>query len=169
MFTFSLYRGGISHAVFAKEYDNLNTQTYVRSILQHNNVALVGGEGDGTNRQTVTLGNASGLDRREMFVDAKDLRKVDFKANYTDALSLRGQEKLAKHEPIHAFDATIHVYGNLKYKQDFNLGQFVRISSAQWGVTLMTRITEIDETYDRDGLSLQIVFGRGLPTMKGVF
>jgi hypothetical protein len=63
---------------------------------------------------------------------------------------------------VQAFDAAINPHGNLRYKQDFDLGQTVRVVSAQWGVTLTTRITEIEENYDQDGLTLQVVFGRGL-------
>jgi hypothetical protein len=40
------------------------------------------------------------------------------------------------------------------------------VVSAQWGVTLTTRITEIEENYDQDGLTLQVVFGRGLLTLS---
>jgi hypothetical protein len=164
--TFMLYRGADSQAVFSKDYENLTAQTYVRSELAYSNTALVGGEGEGDNRQTVTLGNASGIDRREMFVDAKDLRRADFGTDYAAALTQRGYAKLAEQAAVQAFDAAINPHGNLKYKLDFDLGQTVRVVSAQWGVTLTTRITEIEESYDQDGLTLQVVFGRGLLTLS---
>jgi hypothetical protein len=152
--------------VFSKDYENLTAQTYVRSELAYSNTTLVGGEGEGDNRQTVTLGDATGIDRREMFVDAKDLRKADLGTDYAAALIQRGKLKLSEQAAVQAFDAAINPHGNLRYKRDFDLGQTVRVVSAQWGVTLTTRITEIEENYDQDGLTLQVVFGRGLLTLS---
>jgi hypothetical protein len=165
-FTFTLYRGTDSQAVFSKDYENLTAQTYVQSELTFSNTALIGGEGEGDSRQTVTLGDATGIERREMFVDAKDLRKADFGSDYAAALTQRGRLKLSEQAAVQAFDAVINPHGNLKYKQDFDLGQTVRVVSAQWGVTLATRITEIEENYDQDDLTLQVVFGRGLLTLS---
>ncbi len=161
-FTFKLYRGGDSQAVFSKDYDNLLTQTYVRSELNYANAALIGGEGEGAQREMQTIDGSAGTDRREIFVDAKDLRRDDFNDNYASALMGRGQAKLAEQAAVSALDAVISPYGNYKYKQDYDLGQTVRVLSSKWGVELFTRITEIEESYDRDGRTLQILFGRGL-------
>lgn len=165
-FSFMLYRGELSQAVFSKDYENLNAQTYIQSLLDYANVALIGGEGDGPDREMAAVGGDSGEARREIFVDAKDLRKDAFGKEYPAALKQRGQIKLAEHEAVLAFDAAINPHGNMKYKKDFDLGQLVRVASLKWGVILTTRITEIEENYDRDGVTLQVVFGRGLLTLN---
>jgi hypothetical protein len=48
----------------------------------------------------------------------------------------------------------------LTYKTDFDLGQTVKVISKAWGVSMTTRIAEIEETYDADGLSISVVFGK---------
>ena len=164
-FTITLYRGTTSLAVFSQEYENLTGQSYIQSLLGYANTGLVGGEGEGAARQFVAVGGGTGLDRYEMFIDAKDLREEDFSHDYPDALVQRGQSKLAEHPAVQCFDAAVNPHGNLVYKTDFDIGQTIKVVSKAWDVTLTTRITEIEETYDKDGLSLQIVFGQGLLTL----
>jgi hypothetical protein len=163
--TLALYVGTATQAVFAREFDNLNAQVFTASDTDSASVALVGGEGEGAARTLVTVGGGVGVDRRETFVDAKDLQSADFPDNYAVALAFRGTQKLAELAPIRSFDATANQYGNLAYKQDFDVGSVVTVVSKAWGVSVLTRITEVSETYDRDGMTLDIVFGRALPTL----
>ncbi len=150
-FTVTLYNGAVSQAVFSKEYENLTEQVYTESDLDYANTALIGGEGEGAERTFVAITSGSGETRREVFVDAKDLREEDFGAGYTAALTFRGQSKLNELEMRYIFDTTINPHGNLTYKTDFDLGQLVKVVSKAWGVSMTTRITEVEETYDADG------------------
>lgn len=161
-FTVSLYQGAVSQAVFSKEYENLTEQTYTQSAVDYANTALVGGEGEGAERVFAVTGGGSGEARREIFVDAKDLRSEDFGDGYSAALAFRGQSKLSELAMAQSFDASVNPHGNLSYKTDFDLGQTVKVLSKKWGVTLTTRITEIEESYDSDGQSLSITFGKGV-------
>lgn len=168
-----LYEGAVSQAVFSREYENLTEQTFVRSNTDYADTALIGGEGEGPSRTFVSIIGDSGEQRREVFVDAKDLRQEDFGSGYEAALIFRGQSKLSELAMVQSFDAAVNPHGNLKYKVDFDLGQVVQVLSKKWGVTLTVRITEIEESYDSDGLSLNIVFGKGvlslLQKIKGGF
>ena len=172
-FTFTLYEGAASQAVFSREYENLTEQTYIRSNVDYADTALIGGEGEGAERTFVSIVGDIGEQRREVFVDAKDLRQEDFGSGYADALIFRGQSRLSELAMVQSFDAAINPHGNLKYKEDFDLGQLVQVLSKKWGVALTVRITEIEESYDRDGQSLNIVFGKGvlslLQRLKGGF
>ena len=169
--TITLYTGTVSEAVFSREYENLTTQIYTQSAVDYANAALVGGEGDGASRVLASIANSAGEARREVFVDAKDLRQEDFGTGYTDALLYRGQNRLSELSMAHSFDAEVNPHGNLRYKVDFDLGQVVTVLSKKWGVTLAARITEIEESYDASGLALNIVFGKGalslLQKLKG--
>ncbi len=165
LFTVTLYGGGSSGAVFSKEYENLTAQTYVEGVDEYANTALVGGEGEGDARTFVTIAQGTGEDRREVFVDARDLRSEDFPSGYTDALTFRGQSRLSELAPHYSFDADVNPHGNLRYKTDFDLGQTVKVISKPWGVAMSTRITEIEETYDADGLSLAVTFGKSELTL----
>jgi hypothetical protein len=161
----TLYQGGTTQAVFAREYENLISQNFAQSVTDYADTALVGGQGEGADRVLVTINGASGEARREIFVDARDLSSDDFPNDYTAALLFRGQTKLAEHAMTNALDAEINARGNLVYKTDYDLGQIVTVHARRWGVSLTTRITEITESYDENGLSLDIVFGRGLLTL----
>lgn len=160
LFTVTLYKGIDSQAVFSKEYENLTEQSYTESAADYANTALIGGEGEGESRTFVAITSGSGETRREIFVDAKDLQAADFGTGYTDALIFRGQSKLSEQGIRYSFDTSVNPHGNLTYKTDFDLGQTVKVISKAWGVFMTTRITEIEETYDADGLSISVVFGK---------
>ena len=167
----ALYTGADSPAVFSREYENLTMQIYTQSAVDYANTALIGGEGEGTSRILASIAYTAGEARREVFVDAKDLRQADFGAGYSTALLYRGQNRLSELAMAHSFDAEVNPHGNLRYRVDFDLGQMVTVLSKKWGVTLAARITEIEESYDASGQSLNIVFGRGalslLQKLKG--
>jgi hypothetical protein len=160
IFTVTLYNGSNSQAVFSKEYENLTEQIYTESVADYANTALIGGEGEGTDRTFVAITSGSGETRREIFVDAKDLRAEDFGTDYINTLTFRGQSKLNEQAIRYTFDTSVNPHGNLTYKIDFDLGQTVKVISKAWGVSMTTRITEIEETYDADGQSISVVFGK---------
>lgn len=160
VFIVALYKGDSSQAVFSKEYENLTEQSYTESAADYANTALIGGEGEGESRTFAAITSGSGETRREIFVDAKDLQKSDFGDGYSDALIFRGQSKLSEQEIRYSFDTSVNPHGNLTYKTDFDLGQTVKVMSKAWDVSMTTRITEIEETYDADGLSISVVFGK---------
>lgn len=76
--SFVLYKGTDRSAsvVFSDEYENLDTTTYVEDDTDLANVALVGGEGEGSERTRSTSGYAEGVARYEIFVDAKDVTQT---------------------------------------------------------------------------------------------
>jgi len=160
VFTVTLYMGTESQAVFSKGYENLIEQIYTISAADYANTALVGGEGEGADRTFVAITSGSGETRHEIFVDAKDLRGDDFGADYIDTLIFRGQSKLSEQAIRYSFDTSVNPHGNLTYKTDFDLGQTVKVISKEWGISMTTRITEVEETYDADGQSISVVFGK---------
>ena len=55
-----LYLGGVTQAVFSKEYENVIDQVYTTSLLDYANTALIGGEGEGSERIFVDIAGDSG-------------------------------------------------------------------------------------------------------------
>lgn len=158
--TVSLYSGAPSQAVFSKEYENLLDQTFTKNEANYANTVKIGGEGEGEeNRIFAYITNGTGEDRREAFVDAKDLRSEDFPSDYEAALTFRGQTRLSELMMAHSFDVTVNSRSNLTYKVDYDLGQIVQILSKKWGASMTARIVEIEESYGRDGQSINITFG----------
>jgi len=156
--------------IFSKEFENILEQEYTDSLNNYKNLCLIGGVGEGTARKLVTVGDSIGLDRFEVFADQKSLsNEVDTipmaDADYTNLLIGKGNETLAETKEIQTFDSKTNLQGNLVYKTDFDLGDIVTNVSKRWGITLDTRITEIEEVYESDGLSISATFGTNIPTL----
>jgi hypothetical protein len=160
-------------AIFSKEFENILIQQYTDSLNNFRNTALIGGMGEGAARKLVTIGSSTGLDRFEMFDDAKDLTNVVDTVTltdleYTNTLIERGNSKLSETQEIQTFDSTINLNSNLVYKTDFDLGDIVTCTSKKWGLTLDTRITEVKEVYEEAGLSINVTFGNNIPTLLSI-
>lgn len=176
--TFDIYQGldrSVNQSVnprciFSKEFENILEQSYTDSLNNYRNTALVGGMGEGVDRKLVSIGSSTGLDRFELFDDAKDLTNVVDNVTltdteYTNTLIDRGNSKLSETAEIRTFDSTINLDSNLLYKTDFDLGDIVTCVSKKWGLTIDTRITEVQEVYEESGLSINITFGNSVPTL----
>ena len=164
----SLYVGREQPFVFSREFENLLSQNYTDSIKDYANLAKIAGEGEGSEREIVVIGDAAGRKRKELFIDAKELRLSEYENNekYLEALKLRGNEKLYEMRRRESFDAVANTNSNLVYKVDFDLGDIVTVKSSLLGISKRLRITEIVETYDADGLHVDLVFGDPLPTLN---
>ena len=122
--TVTLYIGTASQAVFSREHDNLLDQTFTKNVASYANTAKIGGEGEGEEGRIFEyITNGTGEDRREVFVDAKDLRATDFPTDYDEALTFRGLTRLSELAMSHSFDVTVNTHSNLVYKTDYDLGQ----------------------------------------------
>lgn len=77
-FYFLLYNGTdrSDYVVFSTDYENLITSKYKEDSSNLANVALVAGEGEGSDRARNVSGYAESLDRNEIYVDAKDISRT---------------------------------------------------------------------------------------------
>lgn len=145
--------------IFSPEFDNVKSQEYIDSLVGFGNYAIVAGQGEGVNREIITVGsNATGLDRHVIFVDARDLE------NIAD-LPRRGEAKLNEHKRVITFQSEILPKGSFEYEKDWNLGDIVTVKNKDWGVTIDARITEVTEIYEAGGFKLNVTFGESLPTI----
>jgi len=158
-------------AIFSQEFENILEQEYTDSLNNYRNVALVAGAGEGADRKMVTVGAGAGLDRFELFADRRDLSDVDENGdpipdeNYLPELEQVGHEVLAECTEIQTFDSKVNMRSNLTYKEDFDLGDMVTCLNRRWGITIDTRITEIEEVYETNGKSINVTFGNSIPTL----
>lgn len=76
-FVFELYKGEDRSAsvTFSDTYDNLAETKYTEDYTKLGNVALVGGAGEGAERALAVSGEGAGIDRYEIFVDAKNVSR----------------------------------------------------------------------------------------------
>ena len=183
-FIFKVYKGNdlSSSVLFSIDFDNLKNQTYTDSINNYYNVAVVAGQGEDADRDKIVVNDEdySGFERREIFIDARDIEQdkkkgTDEEGNEIDIpikngenaiklLTNRGYEKLAEVAPIHSFDAQL-IENNYKYKIDFDLGDLVTVRNKNWNVEFTQRITKIVESCDEYGRNITVSFGNELPTI----
>lgn len=83
---FQLYKGTdrSGEVIFSDQYENLSSTRYVDDATNMANVALVAGSGEGSDRSRNVSGYAEGVDRYEIFVDAKDIAQNITWAELTD-------------------------------------------------------------------------------------
>ena len=84
---------------------------------------------------------------------------------YLPLLKQRGAETLAECKDIKTFESKINTRGNNVYKVDYDLGDIVTISDKKWGLTIDTRITEIEEVYESGTVAINPTFGNNIPTI----
>lgn len=152
---------------FSPMYDNLNSIENRQNEQLLKTVGYVGGEGEGSNRVYVTVGDdtLTGLARRELFIDAKDISSEDLsQADYLAALRTRGLEKMNEHVFSNSYEVATVPSGNFEYKRDYDLGDVVSIRNPEWGLNSSQMITEIQEVYEHGNASIVPTFGSPLPT-----
>jgi len=97
-------------AIFSIDYDNISSQRLIDSKINYRNVAYVGGQGEGVHRAIDVIGDeAEGLDRHEVFIDARDIED-------NTRLLDRGLQKLKEYDEIITFDNDILTQSNLVYE-----------------------------------------------------
>ncbi|MEV2911576.1 siphovirus ReqiPepy6 Gp37-like family protein, partial [Paenibacillus larvae] len=160
-------------AIFSTAYDNIESQSYTNSAIGYKNIAVVAGQGEGEDRKIVTVGTSTGLNRYEMFVDARDVGtkeegKTQTESEVEQMLTDRGREKLAEVKRVESLEAKILTQSNLTYRKDYDLGDVVTVLNRQWGLTMNTRITEVAEVYEASQVRIDVTFGNSIPTLADV-
>ena len=152
---FSLYMGADrsynqsvnNFVVFSPKFENLLNSNYAKDDTGYKNVTLVAGEGEGVDRITRTVGSASGLNRRELYTDARDIQTKDEDGNdiptaeYNALLDQRGAEKLAEAKKTEEFDGETDPFSTFIYGEDFFMGDLVQIRN-EYGFQTASRVIE---------------------------
>ena len=170
-FVFKLYAGADRsydqsvnpYVIFSPKFENIINSNYVESKSALKTVTLVGGEGEGSARKYTTVGGGSGLNRRELFTDARDISSdvgdgvVLSDAAYTAQLQQRGKEKLAENTDVTSFEGQVETTVMFRYGEDFFNGDVVHISNV-YGHETKAIIFEIVMYEDEDGNSVYPTF-----------
>lgn len=162
-FEFVLYRGidrsynqtSNPFVVFSPEFENIVSSTYVHDKSKLKNACNVAGEGEGSSRKTCGVGSTSGLNRREMFVDARDLTsEVDDTTlttdDYNNLLIQRGVENLAENPETFESDGEVESILQYVFGKDYFLGDLVTVKNS-YGVTTHPRVVGVIQSYDESG------------------
>lgn len=155
IFKFTLYKGeDKSHRVeFSIDNDNLISTKTIDDSTEFKNSALIAGEGEGEARATVWIGGEYGLDRYETFIDESSSSDGMEQIQYLNQLKSKGFEELAKNHRVLTFEGEIDA-SNSRYKIDYDLGDVIKIKN-ELGLESNARITEVIETWDGDGYTVE--------------
>ena len=150
--------------IFSDEYHNIEKPRYQEDETQYKNYAIVCGEGEGAARTIVEVDRTNGEDRRELLVDARDLQRGEqTAAQYAAVLRQRGADKLDEHRRVQSFEVGIKSSSQFRYMEDWNLGDIVTGKQTAWGVAMDQRITEIEEVYENDAMTVTPTMGNPAP------
>lgn len=170
---------GNAPLIFSQDFDNLLSSDYKYQTTALKTTALIGGAGEGTERFCTTIGHyASGLDRREVFVNASSQSKtykeestdesgevVEVEQTYTDAeyaelLKAHGQQNIAQLQIVQTFSGEVDVTNTDKvFGDDYWIGDVVTIQDTELGMYINTRILKATEVQDQSGYKLAISYG----------
>ena len=154
-----------NRVIFSEAYANLNDMTFRENNQLLKNVVFIGGSGTGNERIYVSYGDATGLDRRELYVDARDIMQTEdmTDAEYRNKLLQRGHERQTSYQLVSSIGCDTDALANFVYKENYDLGDIVSIKKAGWNISVDMRITEIQEIYERGTLKVSPTFGNPLP------
>lgn len=179
-FVYTIYSGidrsvdntdGNEPVIFSQEYDNLSESKYSSDMSLKKTFALVGGTGEELDRfYSVVNGGETGIERREMWVDAQSISKTympdgsEEQAEYSDAeydsmLKQDGRQKLNENSEQETFEAVINVGGGVwRLNEDYKVGDIVTFQDNALNIYGNVRIVEITEVQDEDGYEVTPVF-----------
>lgn len=143
---------------YSPQWGNLLNAGWSFADTDYANVALVQGAGEGDERATVWVGdvNATGADRRELYIDARDVQPEDGETStsqsYLEKLADRGGEKLL---------AQLRT-GSIEFDVDddtLQVGDVLSASLPQLGYTAMVRVADIITQSEDSGTTRTIRLG----------
>lgn len=163
-FIFDLYKGidrsynqdVNDFVVFSSEFDNIISSKYVTDDSNVKNVAVVAGEGEGVNRKRYTYGASAGINRYELYVDARDVSSETPEGttiDYDEVLKARAIEALGEYGVVTSFEGEVEPNYSYKYEVDYDLGDIVQVVN-EYGFSTSARIVEVIETFDQEGYSV---------------
>ena len=156
--------------IFSQDFDNLNSSSYTLDKSAYKTTALIGGEGEGTERKCAfSYAWIAGLDRRETFVDASSIsstykdgeeeKSYSIEA-YRKMLEAQGRQAIAAVQKVETFDGELDLTNSeLAFGEDYNLGDIITIEDNSIGKYINARILSVTEVQDDDGYKIDIEYG----------
>lgn len=163
-FEFQMYRGtdrsynqtSNPFIVFSPEFENIVSSNYIHDKSTLKNACSVWGEGEGFSLKTLAVGSISGLDRREMFVEAMDITSeledgsILETPEYYELLRQRGREELANNPATVSFEGEVESVRQFVFGRDYFLGDIVTVKNS-YGVTEHPRVISVIQSHDENG------------------
>lgn len=156
--------------VFSQDYDNLLSTNYDYNEQALKNTALIGGVGEGAARYMEELaGSATGINRREVFIDASDQSKtyesgettLEYSNDvYSKMLISKARQQLATLVTVETMTGGVDITNSgLEVGVDFYAGDIITIQDNELGKYINARIVKVTEVQDDNGYNIAVEFG----------
>jgi hypothetical protein len=147
-----------SDVIFSPKFNNIKDLEYIESLMGYSSVAAVAGDGEADLRTVryvwTDAAEPTGYDRREVFVDARDI-------SGNDELDMRGEAKL--NESGSGISVNVEVLDQtFRYLDDYDLGDIITVIYPNV-FTLSARIVSVIDEVGSDGRNLTLVVGTDAP------
>ena len=117
----------------------------------------------------------TGLARRELYIDARDLQSDSDPDNpltpeeYAAVLTTRGREKLAEHQLVRSFSAGIRMLDpTYTYGVDFFLGDTITVTDERLGLTVNAVVQGVRRSASGEGETFTLTLGYAMPTLLDI-
>lgn len=163
-----------SPIIFSPQAGNLLMTKFMDSDLNYNNMAYVAGQGEGVERRIVEVRESTtGLNRYEMFVDARDVEETYEDENDVEQprpeadiikdLTDRGNARLAEVDREIFFEGQVLPNSPLNIK--YFVGDIATVQNRDWNITMDTRIAGSRRTFEASNVSIELIFGNNRPNL----
>lgn len=164
---FEVYKGldrtqgnadGNGWCLFSKDFYNVISETFTRSLDTRNFCYVVNGDEDKNEDEwVITIEVDDGRPRAEVWVQdttqlTEDMTDEEFEA----AIRQTGLNKLAEYNVADTGECEIDVHNAM----DYGLGDKCTYTNGETGIVFEQRITEIREVYETNNISTTIIIGK---------
>jgi hypothetical protein len=157
--------------ILSKDFDNILTSEYEKDIKNYKNVIYIKGEGEF--KTSISTGNYSSLERREMFVDLTSTSRtledgtVLSDVDYSELLQQSAIDYLKKAIKEELLYNSLNLNSNYKYKEDFDLGDVITCADSDLDFSIDLRIVEVNQVWDKkSGYSIYLNLGETKASLK---
>lgn len=145
-------------AIFSADFNTIRRGEVTHSDINYRNLMIVGGKGAGSQRYIYKYYGTTeptGFDRRELFVDAREIE--DF------AIPSRAKNELEKYINEHTIDIEGLEYSGLQYRTDYDVGDICTI--VVYDDSLDVRLAGVTESWEAGNYEMSHIFGKPYPTV----
>ncbi len=154
-----------SPVTFSPKFGNIRLISYMTSNINSKNVAYVAGQGEANLRDvdkvTKDAGSYTDMERREFFIDARDL-------DATDKMLQRGNERLVEQGEEKVLEMENLSTGPFSYGEDFYLGDIITEDYPDIIKADMRLIESKIEITPRDLIQNKLIFGKQFPDLINI-
>lgn len=167
---------GVPSIILSQSLSNLAGGTYSRDVKALKNIAIVAGEGEGSDRKILRTQinsdvpenkNATGFSLNELWIDARDLQKEQDGTTLTDEeyinlLINRANTKAEENTVNESYESTMTQRNDLyQYGKDYNLGDWVTVEDRDLQVTVDAQVVSFTKTYQGSNVITDIGLSYG--------